>query len=256
MSNPEPTTETETETEGELPTVIDLTDGAEAAEAVVVGEPTGDVLVDAARAIEAIVMVATDPIPDHLLAQLIEMPVATVRALCAKLADDYRAEGRGFEFVEVAGGWRYQSHPAQAPYVERFALEGQTARLSGAALETLAIVAYKQPISRGQVSAIRGVNADGVLRTLEQRGYVEEVGRDDGPGQAILLGTTVAFLERLGLASPEDLPALGDFVPSAAIVEALEHTLRVDPEPEADTAAEADPDPEVDPALAEQPPVS
>ncbi|MGH1504468.1 MAG: SMC-Scp complex subunit ScpB [Acidimicrobiales bacterium] len=209
-------------------TVIDLT------------EPSTDPLTEASRAIEAIVMVATDPIPEQLLAQLVELPVVTVRAICADLANQYLAEGRGFQFVEVAGGWRYQSHPAQAPYVERFALEGQTARLSGAALETLAIVAYKQPISRGQVSAIRGVNADGVLRTLEQRGYICEVGRDDGPGQAILLGTTDIFCERLGLGSPDDLPALGDFVPSAAVVEALEQTLRVDDHPGGDADASAD----------------
>jgi segregation and condensation protein B len=127
----------------------------------------------------------------------------------------------------VAGGYRFASHPDLAPYVERFVLEGQSTRLSGAALETLAIVAYKQPVSRVQVSAIRGVDADGVLRTLVQRGYVAEVARDPGPGQAVLYGTTPTFLERLGLDSLADLPPLGEFVPGAEVVEALEQGLRL-----------------------------
>jgi segregation and condensation protein B len=128
--------------------------------------------------------------------------------------------------VRVAGGYRFQSHPDLAPYVERFALEGQSARLSAAALETLAIVAYKQPVSRAQVAAIRGVNVDGVMRTLQVRGYVEEVGRDPGPGLAVLYGTSRMFLERLGLDTVDDLPPLGAFVPSTEVVEALEQGLR------------------------------
>ncbi len=194
------------------------------------GPPSLDALSLAARAIEAIVMVSTDPVPETVLAQVTELPVATIRAICQELASGYASQERGFQFAEVAGGWRYQSHGELADYVERYVREGQTARLSGAALETLAIIAYKQPISRAQASSIRGVNVDGVLRTLEQRGFVEEVARDDGPGQAILFGTTVMFLERLGIASVQDLPPLGEFVPSAAVVEALEDTLRVGPE--------------------------
>ncbi len=128
----------------------------------------------------------------------------------------------------MAGGWRFQSHPDQAPYVERFILEGQTAKLSAAALETLAIVAYKQPISRAQVAAIRGVNVEGVVRTLEQRGYIAEVARDPGPGQAVLFGTTPLFLDKLGLNSLADLPSVVDFVPGADVVEALEHGLRIE----------------------------
>ena len=127
-------------------------------------------------------MVAQEPVEPHLLAQLLEVAPAVVDALCAELAGAYEADQRGFELVRVAGGYRLQSHADLAPYVERFALEGQTARLSAAALETLAIVAYKQPLSRAQVAAIRGVNVDGVMRTLQQRGYVAEVGRDGGPG--------------------------------------------------------------------------
>lgn len=178
------------------------------------------------RAIEAIVMVAEDPVDPHLLAQLLEVAPARVEEACVALAAAYRTEGRGFELVRVAGGWRYQSAGDLAPYVERFALEGQSARLSAAALETLAIVAYKQPVSRAQVAAIRGVNVDGVLRTLQQRGYVEEVARDSGPGQAVLFGTTRAFLERLGLDTLADLPPLGEFVPGPDVAEALEHSLR------------------------------
>jgi segregation and condensation protein B len=180
------------------------------------------------RAIEAVLMAATEPVEARLLAELLEMPVADVDAQCRRMADEYEAEGRGFVLARVAGGYRYQTHPDLAPYVERFVLEGQHSRLSVPALETLAIVAYKQPISRGQVSAIRGVNVEATMTTLLQRGYVEEVGRDPGPGQAVLYGTTTMFLERLGLHSLAELPPLGDFVPDASVVEALERGLHVD----------------------------
>jgi segregation and condensation protein B len=146
--------------------------------------------------------------------------------MCAELQASYETEDRGFVLVRVAGGFRFQSHPDLAPYVERFVLEGQSARMSAAALETLAIVAYKQPVSRAQIAAIRGVNVDGVMRTLQQRGYIEEVARDPGPGQAVLYGTTRSFREKLGLDTLEDLPPLGDFVPGPEMVEALEHGLR------------------------------
>jgi segregation and condensation protein B len=136
--------------------------------------------------------------------------------------------------VKVAGGYRYQSHADLAPYVERFLLDGQRARMSAAALETLAIVAYKQPLSRAQIASIRGVDPDGVLRTLQARGYVTEVARDSGPGQAILYGTTPSFLDKLGLNSLTDLPAIAEFVPGADVVEALEYGLRIDvPAPDA-----------------------
>lgn len=185
---------------------------------------------DARRAVEAVVMVADEPVPPHLLAQLLEVPADEAEAVCAELAAEYERDGRGFVLARVAGGYRFQSHPDLAPYVERFVLEGQTSRLSAAALETLAIVAYKQPISRAQVAAIRGVGVDGVMRTLQQRGYIDEVGRDRGPGQAVLFGTTTTFLDRLGLDSLADLPPLGDFVPGADVVEALEHGLRAEGE--------------------------
>ena len=181
-------------------------------------------------AIEAVLMVAERPIEPRLLAQLVETTIEDVEAACAALDQQYRDSGRGFVLARVAGGYRYQSHPEQAAYVERFVLEGQVARLSAAALETLAIVAYKQPISRAQVAAIRGVSVDAVMRTLNTRGYIAEVSRDPGPGQAVMYGTTALFLERLNIDSILDLPELGDFVPHPNIVEALENGLRFDPE--------------------------
>lgn len=179
------------------------------------------------QAIEAIVLVAHEPVPVDLLAQLLEQPLPVVETLWTTLAEEYRTQGRGFELVEVAGGLRYQSIADTAAYVERFILNEQRARLSGAALETLAIIAYKQPISRAQVASIRGVDPDGVIRTLMARGYVDEVGRDSGPGQAVLLGTTPLFCEKLGLASLDDLPSIAEFIPDADVVEALETGLRL-----------------------------
>lgn len=189
--------------------------------------------VDTVRAIEAIVLVASEPVASEQLAQLLEQPVVVIERLCGELAAAYAEAGHGFELVKVAGGWRYQSHADLSPYVERFLLDGQRARMSAAALETLAIIAYKQPLSRLQVAAIRGVDPDGVIRTLQARGYVTEVGRDSGPGQAILFGTTPAFLEKLGLNSLTDLPPIAEFVPGAEVVEALEQGLRIDPPAEA-----------------------
>lgn len=179
------------------------------------------------RALEAIILVATDPVPVDLLAQILGHREAVVESLCASLAAAYEEAGHGFQLVRVAGGFRYQSHPDVAVYVERFILDGQKARLSGAALETLAIVAYKQPISRAQIASIRGVDPDGVLRTLQGRGYIDQVGRDPGPGQAVMWGTTLAFLEKLGINSVNDLPPIVEFIPGADIVEALEVGLRI-----------------------------
>jgi segregation and condensation protein B len=191
------------------------------------------------RAIEAMVLVAHDPVAPELMAQLLEQPVTSVERWCDELAEQYRRARHGFELVRVAGGFRYQTCGDLAPYVERFVLNEQHARLSGAALETLAIVAYKQPISRAQVASIRGVDPDGVLRTLAARGYIGEVGRDSGPGQAVLFGTTPAFLEKLGLDSLDDLPSIAEFIPGADVVEALEHGLRVLPVDETPTVDDA-----------------
>ena len=201
------------------------------------------------RAIEAVVLVSHDPVPTDLLAQLLEQPTALVEQWCDELAAEYAEQRRGFELRRVAGGFRYQTHPDQTPYVERFVLHDQKARLSGAALETLAIIAYKQPISRAQVASIRGVDPDGVIRTLQARGYIDEVGRDDGPGQAVLFGTTAMFLEKLGLDTLDDLPPIAEFIPDADVVEALEHGLRVtpvdlpDPEPSSSESEPVSSDP-------------
>ncbi len=175
------------------------------------------------RAIEAVLMAATEPVEPQMLAQLIERPVAEVEGLCAILAAE--CSGRGFILAKVAGGYRFQTHPDLAPYVERYLLEGRHARLSSAALETLAVIAYKQPVTRSQLSAVRGVDVDGVVRSLLDRGYIEEVGRTEGVGHPIQYGTTRLFLERLGLESLEKLPALADLVPDPAVMEELEARL-------------------------------
>ena len=194
------------------------------------------------RAIEAIALVSHDPVPHELLAQLLEQPTALIEQWCDELSERYRLARHGFELVRVAGGIRYQTTADLTPYVERFLLHDQRARLSGAALETLAIVAYKQPISRAQVAAIRGVDPDGVLRTLQARGYINEVARDDGPGQAILFGTTSTFLEKLGLESIDDLPVIAEFIPGPDVVEVLEHGLRITPEIDVTTSGPPDSD--------------
>ncbi len=181
------------------------------------------------RALEGILLVAMEPVDPTLLAQLLEQPLAVVEGLCERLAMAYAEAGHGFQLVKVAGGYRFQSHPDVSAYVERFVLDSQQARISSAALETLAIIAYKQPLSRQQVASIRGVDPDAVMRTLQARGYITEVSRDDGPGQAILFGTTAMFLERLGLDSLSSLPPIADFVPPAEVVEALEQGLKIVP---------------------------
>jgi len=177
------------------------------------------------RVIEAILMVAEEPVDPRLLAQVMEEPLDDVVAALEALAAGYEADARGFVLRDVGGGWRVYSHPDAAPWVERFVLAGQNPRPSAAALETLAVIAYKQPVSRVQISAIRGVNCDGVVRTLVQRGLVEEVGRDMGPGQAVLLGTTVTFLERMGLRDLSGLPPLSNFVPGPEQAEAVENVI-------------------------------
>lgn len=174
------------------------------------------------RLLEAMLFVADQPVPLIDLAQVTERPREEVRAELEELASDLEASGRGVVLREVAGGWRMYSHPDAAAYVERFVLSIQQPRLTQAALETLAIIAYKQPITRQQLAAVRGVDSDGVVVTLEARGLVHEVGRDPGPGQAVLYGTTPTFLERLGLATLEDLPPIADLLPPASVADELE----------------------------------
>lgn len=162
--------------------------------------------------IEAILMVTDSPVPVDTLASALGLPTGQARELLISLADEYEESNRGFVLEERGGGWRIYSHPRYADAVGEFILAGQTARLTTASLETLAVVAYKQPISRGAVSAIRGVNVDSVMRTLTTRGLVDEVGTDPASG-AILYGTTTYFLERIGLASLDDLPPLAPYLP-------------------------------------------
>jgi segregation and condensation protein B len=162
--------------------------------------------------LEAILLVADEPVPVVVLAQVLERPRNEVTAALNDLAEEYKIQGRGFDLREIAGGWRFYTREDCAPLVERFVSDGQEVRLTQAALETLAVVAYRQPVSRARVSAVRGVNCDSVMRTLVLRGLVEETGTDPETG-AILYRTTAYFLERLGLASLEDLPDLAPFLP-------------------------------------------
>jgi segregation and condensation protein B len=162
--------------------------------------------------LEAILLVADEPVPEVLLAQVLERPRGEVDAALRALAAEYTADGRGFDLREIAGGWRFYTREDCAPLVERFVRDGQEVRLTQAALETLAVIAYRQPVSRARVSAVRGVNCDGVIRTLVLRGLVEDFGTDHETG-AILYRTTGYFLERLGMASLDELPDLAPFLP-------------------------------------------
>jgi segregation and condensation protein B len=166
-------------------------------------------------ALEAVLMVADQPL-DHLtLASAVGYPPDQVAQALEALADEYADQGRGFDLRNVAGGWRFYTREEYAPVVERFVLDGQQARLTQAALETLAVVAYKQPVSRARVSAVRGVNVDGVMRTLVARGLVEEAGQDPET-TATLYRTTGYFLERIGVTSLDELPELAPFLPDSA----------------------------------------
>jgi segregation and condensation protein B len=174
----------------------------------------------ARSAIEAVLMVVDEPVSEVALASGLELPVDTVLGHLTALEDDYAAAHRGFTLRNVGGGWRVYSRSDYAPFVERFLLDGQQARLTQAALETLAVIAYRQPVSRGRVSAVRGVNVDGVLRTLLSRGLIEELD-EAGEGGSILYGTTSSFLERMGLGSLDELPALAPFLPEVDALDEL-----------------------------------
>jgi segregation and condensation protein B len=168
----------------------------------------------AAAALEAVLMVADEPVPAIELATVLGLPVDQVLALLADLAAEYRGETgrpRGFELREAGGGWRIYSAPGHADVVGRFVLEGQAARLTQAALETLAVIAYRQPVTRGQVSAVRGVNVESVVRTLLARGLVAEAGTE--ASGAVLYVTTPYFLERMGMTGLDELPPLAPYLP-------------------------------------------
>ncbi|MER6751038.1 SMC-Scp complex subunit ScpB [Streptomyces fungicidicus] len=174
---------------------------------------------DLGPALEAVLMVVDEPATEEHLAKILQRPRREVAEALNALADEYTVQGRGFELRLVAGGWRFYSRPEYAAAVESFVLDGQQARLTQAALETLAVVAYRRPVSRGRVSAVRGVNCDGVMRTLLQRGLIEEAGAEPETG-AILYTTTNYFLERMGLRGLDELPELAPFLPEAEAIEA------------------------------------
>jgi segregation and condensation protein B len=178
-------------------------------------------LADLRPALEAVLMVADQPLDHVTLASAVGYPPGEVASALQGLADEYAEQGRGFDLRNVAGGWRYYTREELAGVVERFVLDGQQARLTQAALETLAVVAYKQPVSRARVSAIRGVNVDGVMRTLLARGLVEEAGHDQET-TATLYRTTSYFLERIGVTSLEDLPELAPFLPDMGDLDDLD----------------------------------
>jgi segregation and condensation protein B len=177
------------------------------------GRNDGDTAPPLRKIVESILLVVDQPVPEVDLAQVLEAPRATVLSVLEDLAAEYLRDQRGFELRQVAGGWRLYTAPDCAPYIERFVLDGQQARLTQAALETLAVIAYRQPVSRQSIAAIRGVNVDGVVRTLLARGLVSEAG-EEGPGGAHLYVTTPYFLERLGLRSLDELPNLAPLLPA------------------------------------------
>lgn len=180
------------------------------------------------RVLEAALLSSQEPLPPSELKKLFDEDLSNdmLRRVLDELRQDW--EGRGIELAHVASGWRFRTRAEYQPFLDRLNPQ-KPPRYSRAVLETLAIIAYKQPISRGQIASIRGVDPDGVIRTLQARGYIDEIGRDDGPGQAILFGTTGTFLEKLGLASLDDLPPIAEFIPSAEVIEALETGLRITP---------------------------
>lgn len=180
----------------------------------------GDFPGGARSAIEAVLMVVDEPVTEVALASALELPVDDVRAHLEALEEEYAAQQRGFTLRGVAGGWRVYSRSDYAPVVEKFLLDGQQARLTQASLETLAVIAYRQPISRSRVSAVRGVNVDGVVRTLLSRGLIEELGAE-GEAGAILYGTTDYFLQRLGLQSLDELPALAPYLPEVDLLDEI-----------------------------------
>ncbi len=199
--------------------MTETTHSADEVEVDIAGLPGG-----AAAALEAVLMVAESSVPTERLAAAVDLPVPQVRETLEELAAEYRGERggrpRGFELREGAQGWRFWSSRAHADVVGRFVLEGQSSRLSQAALETLAVIAYRQPVTRGQVSAVRGVNVDGVVRTLLARGLIAETGQDPMTGAA-LFGTTGEFLDRMGWSSLDELPPLAPHLPGVEEVAAL-----------------------------------
>ncbi|MFC7593747.1 SMC-Scp complex subunit ScpB [Terrabacter sp. GCM10028922] len=198
------------------PEVLDEREGADEQIAFDINDFPGG----ARSALEAVLMVVDEPVTEVALASALELPVEDVRSHLDGLEEEYAAAQRGFTLRSVAGGWRVYSRADFAPVVEKFVLDGQQAKLTQASLETLAVIAYRQPVSRARVSAVRGVNVDGVVRTLVSRGLIEEV-EDVGESGAVLYRTTPYFLQRMGLSSLDDLPALAPYLPDADVIDEL-----------------------------------
>jgi segregation and condensation protein B len=186
--------------------------------------PDADLDVRMRRNVEAILLVADQPVSVATLAGILERPAANVEDILVDLAAEYAADQRGFVLRAAAGGWRLYTHPASHPAVDAYLRAGTQQRLTQAALETLAVIAYRQPVTRAHVAAVRGVTVDGVLRTLLNRGLIAETGRDDGPGQAVLYGTTPQFMEQLGINSLDELPPVADYLPEGVDLSGLEDT--------------------------------
>jgi len=176
-------------------------------------------------AIEALLFVSDEPVSTAHLARVLEAAGGEVEAALNELAEEYRTADRGFQLREVAGGWRFYTHPAYHDYIEEYVLSWDTRRLSQAALEALAVVAYHQPVTRAGVNAVRGVNSEGVIASLVEKSLVREVGRDKMQGNAILYGTTRTFLEKFGLKDLAELPPLDEFAPDADTERAIRDRL-------------------------------
>jgi segregation and condensation protein B len=177
------------------------------------------------KVVEAILLVADEPVPARVMGEVLERPKAEIEAILAGLAEEYANEDRGWILREAAGGWRLYTDPECAPWLERFVTRHRTNRLSAAALEVLAIVAYRGPVSRAQIAEIRGVDSDAAVRTLAARDLIVPTGRDAGAGAPILFEVSRLFLERMGLRSTDDLPPLRDFMPDPEAVEEMEARL-------------------------------
>ena len=176
--------------------------------------------------VEAILFVAERPVAAAELAQVIERPVEDISEALGQLAAYYEEREAGIVLREIGDGWRIYSHPDARPYLEHFAASPAATRLSQAALETLAVVAYRQPVTRAEVSEIRGVDSERSLQTLERLGLIAETGTAPGPGSPYLYATTELFVEKLGVTGLDALPPLADHVPPPEVVEALERPFR------------------------------
>ena len=184
--------------------------------------------------LEALLFVTDEPLPAPRVARLLEAPETEVAAALDALAAEYARDERGFQLREVAGGWRLYSHPAFHPVIEKMVLSWDTRRLSQAALEALAVIAYHQPVTRQSVNAVRGVNSEAVLSSLVEKGLVREVGRDRAQGNAVIYGTTRTFLEKFGLKDLDELPPLEEFAPDAATETAIRERMNAIEGPDAE----------------------